>query len=125
MTDPRLKDAAIQFLKLAASGKVQQAFERYAAPNFIHHNPYFRGDAASLKQAMQENANQNPDKELDVRRALQEGQEVAVLSHVRHRRGEIGAAVSHIFRFEGGRIVELWDVGQEIPADSVNEHGMF
>ena len=34
-------------------------------------------------------------------------------------------AVVHIFRFEGGRIAELWDLGMPIPEDSVNENGMF
>jgi predicted SnoaL-like aldol condensation-catalyzing enzyme len=33
--------------------------------------------------------------------------------------------VIHIFRFEEDRIVELWDVGQEIPEDSPNDNGMF
>jgi hypothetical protein len=28
-------------------------------------------------------------------------------------------------RFEGDRIVELWGVGQQIPADSPNENGAF
>jgi len=36
-----------------------------------------------------------------------------------------GAAVVHIFRFEDDRIVELWDLGQAIPQDSPNRHGMF
>lgn len=35
------------------------------------------------------------------------------------------ACRTHIFRFQGDRIVELWDVWQEIPKDSANEHGMF
>ena len=26
---------------------------------------------------------------------------------------------------EGDRIAELWDVGQEVPADSPNRNGMF
>ncbi len=30
-----------------------------------------------------------------------------------------------IFRFEGDKVVELWDIGQEIPADTPNEYGMF
>jgi predicted SnoaL-like aldol condensation-catalyzing enzyme len=36
-----------------------------------------------------------------------------------------GGAVVHIFRFEGGLIVELWDVGQDVPEQSVSENGMF
>jgi hypothetical protein len=39
--------------------------------------------------------------------------------------GDNGAAVVHTFRFEGDRIAELWDIGQPVPADSVNDNGMF
>jgi predicted SnoaL-like aldol condensation-catalyzing enzyme len=34
-------------------------------------------------------------------------------------------AVMHIFRFEGDKIAELWDFGQEAPKDMPNENGMF
>ena len=125
MTDPSLKDAAIEFLTLAASGKVSDAYARHVGFGFRHHNPNFRGDATSLKDAMQEDATKNPNKMLKVQRALQDGNEVAVLSHVQQHPGDRGAAVVHIFRFEGGRIVELWDLGQALPENPVNEHGMF
>ena len=125
MTDQSLKDAAVEFLTLAASGKVSDAYARHVGFGFRHHNPHFRGDAASLKEAMQENATRNPNKALKVQRALQDGNEVVVLSHVQQHPGERGAAVVHIFRFEGGRIVELWDIGQEVPEKSINENGMF
>ena len=42
------KDIAISFLKLAASGKAPEAYEKYVHKNFRHHNPYFKGDAQSL-----------------------------------------------------------------------------
>ena len=74
---------------------------------------------------MRQNATKNPDKALKVQRALQDGDEVAVLSHVQQHPGDRGGAVVHIFRFEGGRIAELWDVGQAVPEDSINENGMF
>jgi predicted SnoaL-like aldol condensation-catalyzing enzyme len=119
------KQIAISFLRAAATGKARETFPAIGAPNFRHHNPWFRGDAQSLLAAMDENARENPDKVLDVQQALEDGDLVAVLSHVRHRPGDRGAAVVHIFRFQGDRIVELWDVGQEVPADSPNENGMF
>ena len=31
----------------------------------------------------------------------------------------------HIFRFDGDRVVELWDVSQAAPEDSPNRRGMF
>lgn len=125
-TDLALKYAALDFLKLAAAGNVDEAFERHVVDsNFRHHNPGFRGDAAALREAMQANARQNPDKRLEVQRALQDGNEVMVFSRVRQREDDRGAAVIHLFRFEKGMIAELWDVGQAVPEESVNEHGMF
>ena len=125
MGSQSLKDAAIEFLTLAAAGKVQEAYDRHAGSGFRHHNPYFRGDADSLKAAMAENAAQNPEKSLEVQMALQDGDRVAVFSRVRQRPGDLGGAVVHLFRFEGDRIAELWDVGQAVTEDSVNENGMF
>jgi len=29
------------------------------------------------------------------------------------------------FRFEGGKVVELWDIGQLLPNDSPNADGAF
>ena len=45
--------------------------------------------------------------------------------HQRLHRAGVEIAVVHILRFEGGKIVEMWDIGQEIPADSPNALGMF
>jgi len=120
-----LKEAAVEFLTLVATGKVREAYDRHVAPGFRHHNPYFRGDAASLMEGMQANATENPDKELVVQRAIQEGDEVAVFSRVTLRPGDPAFALVHIFRFEGPLIVEAWDIGQAVPPDCVNENGMF
>jgi predicted SnoaL-like aldol condensation-catalyzing enzyme len=120
-----LKDVAKEFLTLVAAGKVAEAYQRHVASGFRHHNPNFRGDASSLQEAMQANAARSPGKILEIQRALQDGNEVAVFSRVRQHPGDRGGAVVHIFRFEGGRITEFWDIGQAIPEDSVNENGMF
>jgi predicted SnoaL-like aldol condensation-catalyzing enzyme len=78
-----LKEAAMDFLRLASSGKVHEAFQLYIGQDFKHHNPYFKGDRRSLMTAMEENAQKNPDKIFDVKRALQDSDLVAVHSHVR------------------------------------------
>jgi predicted SnoaL-like aldol condensation-catalyzing enzyme len=119
------KDAAISFLTLVAGGRVREAYARHIGEGFRHHNPYFAGDAQSLMIAMEENARQTPDKRLDVLRALEDGDLVAVHSHIRQQPGDRGHAVVHIFRFDGDRIVEAWDAAQAVPEDSVNELGMF
>lgn len=119
------KDAAISFLKMASSGDVREAYSKFVGPGFRHHNPFFEGSAETLMLGMEENARDNPDKTLDVKRAIAEGDLVAVHSHVRLRADQPGAAVVHLFRFEDGCIVELWDVGQGVPEDSPNQFGMF
>jgi predicted SnoaL-like aldol condensation-catalyzing enzyme len=121
-----IKEAAVDFLRLAASGKIADAYRKYIADDFLHHNGHFRGDRQSLMKAMEEDHVQNPDKILAVKHALREGDLVAVHSHVRMNPGdERGVAVVHIFRFKGDRVVELWDLGEPVPADLVNENGMF
>lgn len=119
------KEKAVTFLKLVASGSVREGFAQYISDDFIHHNPFFQGDAESLMLAMQENAAQNPNKVFDVKLALEEAEYVSVHSHVRQNPEDLGAAVVHIFRFEGDRVVELWDLGMAVPEESPNKYGMF
>ena len=113
------------FLNLVVSGKIDEGYDLYVAEEFRHHNPYFKGDRQSLLNAMKENAIANPDKIFEIKRALQDGNLVAVHSHVRQNPGDPGAAVVHIFRFFEDRIVELWDVGMPAPKDNINENGIF
>ena len=119
------KAAAIDFLHMASAGRVREAFERRVAQDFRHHNPFFRGDAGSLIMAMEENARQYPKKRMHVLASLEDGEMVAIYSRVRHEPDDIGVAIVHLFRFAGDRIAELWDIGQEVPATTVNENGMF
>ncbi|HEX6559113.1 MAG TPA: hypothetical protein VF021_06605, partial [Longimicrobiales bacterium] len=58
------KQVATSFLRLAASGQARAAFDAYVADDFRHHNPHFPADAHALAKAMDENAQQNPDKVL-------------------------------------------------------------
>ena len=119
------REIAIDFLTRAARGEARDAMSRYVATDFVHHNPWFAPDAESLATAMDANARENPQKELHVQRTVAEGPLVVVHASVRHSPDEQPAAVVHIMRFEDGRIRELWDIGQEAPADSPNTTGMF
>ena len=119
------KDVAVSFLQAAASGRVREAYGKHVDDAFTHHNPYFAGTADALMTGMEENARQNPQKRLDVLHTVEEGDFVAVHSRVQHHPDDRGAALVHLFRFEGDRIAELWDVGQEVPAETVNRNGMF
>ncbi|WP_432361237.1 nuclear transport factor 2 family protein [Sporosarcina sp. UB5] len=119
------KELAVNFLQMIVSGEIDEAYEKYVSPELRHHNPYFPGDGESLKKAMKENDGMNPNKTLDVKQTIEEGERVMVYSHIKQNPEDLGAAVVHIFRFSNGKIVEMWDIGQPVPEDSPNENGMF
>ncbi|KRA33764.1 polyketide cyclase [Rhodanobacter sp. Root627] len=118
-------DIATEFLSLCASGKVREAYDRHVAENFRHHNAYFPGDRDALLTAMEQSAQSEPNKSFTVRQTIESADRVAVMSHLRRAQVDLEYAVVHILRFEQGRIVEMWDVAQEIPRDSPNQLGMF
>lgn len=119
------KEVAMEFLRLAASGNVREAYRSYIGPEFRLHNPFFRGDAESLMVAMEENAAKNPNKILEIQRALQDGDLVAIHSRIKQKPDDLGVPLVHIFRFQGNLISDLWDIGQAVPEKSPNDCGMF
>lgn len=119
------KDIATAFLKTVVARRVREAYEKYTAPHFKHHNQYFKGDRESLMNAMEEAHSQFPDTSIDIKQVLEEGDKVMTHSLVKHRPEDKGIAVVHIFRFEKDKVVELWDLGQELLPESPNENGPF
>lgn len=121
----RNSEVAVEFLTMAAAGDVREAYARHVADSFTHHNAYFPGDRQSLLEAMEQSAASEPNKSFTVKRVVDGGDSIAVLSHLVRAEAGQEYAVVHILRFERGKIVEMWDLGQEIPGDSPNELGMF
>ena len=119
------KEIAVSFQSLVVSGKIREAYDEYVHAEFRHHNPYFKGDRGSLLKAMEENAKQFPNKTFEVKRVLEDGDLVAVHSRLKLRPDMPEMAVIHIFQFKDGKIIEEWDVGQQVPEQNINEHGMF
>jgi predicted SnoaL-like aldol condensation-catalyzing enzyme len=119
------RQIAIDFMMQAATGHARDAMRRYAAPNFVHHNPWFASDNESLAGGMDDNHRENPDKQFEILRTIAEGPLIALHGRVRHKPGDDPASVIHIFRIEDGRILEMWDVGQEPVEDSPNAAGLF
>jgi predicted SnoaL-like aldol condensation-catalyzing enzyme len=118
------KTMAADFLRYARAGD-RAAAERLVAVGARHHNPYFAAGMPALLDAIVSAAKSAPDREVDVKRVVADGDYVVIHSHIRHKKGDLGVAVVHIFRFEGDRIAEMWDVGQEVPAENPNSDGMF
>src|SRR5271169_2181517 len=119
------KQAAMQFLQLVVTGRIKEAYQKYVDLQGKHHNPTFPAGFRALEKAMIENHVQFPSKQITVKNLLGDGKLVAVHSHIILRPGEPGVAAVHLFRFHGGKIVEMWDCGQPLPVDSPNKDGAF
>jgi predicted SnoaL-like aldol condensation-catalyzing enzyme len=118
--------AALDFLRTVAKERnPRAAFAKHVAARFVHHNPHFAAGRDSLMEAMVAAHETHPDTAVDVQRVLADGDLVAVHSRVRPDPEDRGLAVVHLFRFEGDKIAEFWDVAQPVPESSPNASGMF
>jgi predicted SnoaL-like aldol condensation-catalyzing enzyme len=68
---------------------------------------------------------QFPDLRLDIKRVIAEGDSVVTHSNPHLKPGDRGMAVADFWRVADGKIVEHWDVIQEVPEKSANDNTMF
>jgi predicted SnoaL-like aldol condensation-catalyzing enzyme len=119
------KESALDFLHLVVAGNIDEAYAKYVNMYGKHHNVHYSAEFSSLKRGMIENYAQFPNKRLMVKNVLGDGDLVAIHSNIVLKLGEPGIATVHIFRFEEGKIIEMWDIGQAIPIDIPNRMGAF
>ena len=68
---------------------------------------------------------EHPQLSLEIKRVIAEGDMVATHSHLIMELGQPGRALADFFRLENGKVVEHWDVIQEVPEKAANPNGMF
>jgi predicted SnoaL-like aldol condensation-catalyzing enzyme len=119
------KDKAIHFLELIIAGKIDEAYELYIEVDGKHHNMYTPAGFGSLQEGMQAAEEQTPNKQFKIRNVFGDNELIAVHSHLIMKPSEPGMATVHMFRFENGKIVEMWDIAQTIPLDMPNNDGPF
>lgn len=79
----------------------------------------------ALKAAMIENQDQYSDKSLSIRQIFGEGDMIATHSLLHVVPDDNGFNVVHMFRFENGKIAEMWDCIQPLEINSSNPAGPF
>ena len=121
------KDIAVALYKKALfEGQVDEAFRLYAGATYRQHNPLIEDGVEGVKKFAAWVTENHPDAHCEIKRVFADGDHVILHSHWHglsdNPRGE---AVVDIFRLEGGKVVEHWDVIQPIPETSANANTMF
>jgi predicted SnoaL-like aldol condensation-catalyzing enzyme len=111
------KKAAEELFEAFRAGDTD-AFGEFVVEGYRQHNP----QAGDGLQAMKDFFASVGPVDVEVHRVIAEGEFVAVHSHYR----TFKSAGVDIFRFDDdGKIIEHWDVPQEVPATTASGNDMF
>ncbi|VEF39118.1 Predicted ester cyclase [Bordetella bronchiseptica] len=120
------KDLVLAFFRMMFQDRdVEEAARRYLSPAYVQHNPYMADGVSPLVDFFLPYFEQNPEASVEIKRVIAEGELVVVHNLWKESPGDRGQAVVDIFRVQNGKIVEHWDVSQEIPENPANKNGMF
>jgi predicted SnoaL-like aldol condensation-catalyzing enzyme len=127
----RRKKIIHDFFKLVLQGRQKEGL-RFFAANCKQHNPYVHGGMDALFESMaaaQQEAPRYPDPHFAVRKVLSDGDMVAAHTELLSSKSNSGAGglrQVHLFRFgKGDKIVEYWDITQQVGPDMPNAANAF
>ena len=119
------KKTVLEFYDKALNQKDFEAAAKSFGPKYIQHNPNvpdgieaFKGLVTMLKEKF-------PKSRSEIKRVIADGDLVVLHVHSVREPGQRGRAIVDIFRLENGKIVEHWDVVQDIPEKMPHNNGMF
>ena len=119
------KKAVTAFYDAAINQKDFEAAAKFIGPRYVQHNPRAADGPEGLKAFLGVLREKFPDYHSEIKRVFADGDYVILHVHNVPMPGARGAAIVDIFKLEGGKIVEHWDVRQEIPEQSANSNTMF
>ena len=119
------KKIVVDFYEKALNQKDFEAAAKYFGPRYIQHNPAVPDGPDGLKRLVDFLKEKFPNSKSEIKRVIAEGDLVMLHVHSVRQPGERGRAIVDIFRVENGKIVEHWDVIQDVPETSANSNTMF
>lgn len=120
------KKLVVDFYTLAfGEHKPAEAAQKYIGSRYIQHNPRVPNGIAPFADYFEGVFKQNPDASSSIERVLADGDLVAIHSHSRMGDDDLGKAIVDIFRVADGKIVEHWDVMQDVIEPTVSGNTMF
>lgn len=125
MNDKEKKEAIKQFYREVMLRGDRVTAERLLMEDYKQHNPQAADGREGLLSHVKDLQVQYPDRKVEFIHLFVEGDYVITHIHFTLIPKELEVMGMDIFRFEGEKIAEHWDVIQEIPKLSANGNGMY
>jgi predicted SnoaL-like aldol condensation-catalyzing enzyme len=119
------KKIVMEFYEKAINQKDFDAASKYLGPYYIQHNQKATDGAEGLKGFIHYLREKFPDAHSEIKRAFADGDYVILQVHAVREPGTRGIAIVDIFRLKDGKIIEHWDVHEDILPQAANTNGMF
>jgi predicted SnoaL-like aldol condensation-catalyzing enzyme len=119
------KKVIVQFYDAAINQKDFEAASKFIGPRYVQHNPRAADGLEGLKGFLALLREKFPDYHSEIKRVFADGDYVILHVHNVPTPGSRGNAIVDIFKLENGKVVEHWDVRQEIPEQAANSNTMF
>ena len=119
------KKAVLEFYEKAINQKDFEAASAYLGPRYVQHNPNAADGPEGLNAFLAFLRDKAPHYHSDIKRVFADGDFVILHVHNKREPDALGTAIVDIFKVENGKIVEHWDVRQDIPEKTANPNGMF
>lgn len=119
------KKAVVEFYQKGINDKDFDAAAAYLGPRYIQHNPGAKDGVDGFKAFVAFLKDKFPGYKSEIKRVFADGDYVILHVHNIREPGTRGRAIMDIFRLENGKIVEHWDVAQDIPETMAHNNGMF
>lgn len=105
--------------------KPREGVGKYVGDQYIQHNPLVGDGIKAFVSYFEKMAKEYPGKKVEFKKVIAEDN-LVVLHCYQNWPGDKEYAGIDIFRFDDkGKIIEHWDVLQELPAESKHDNGMF
>ena len=119
------KKTVLEFYEAGLNKKDFEAASKYFGPKYIQHNPGAPDGIEGFKGFLNFLRDKFPNSHSEIKKVFAEGDFVILHVHSVREPGTLGRAIVDIFRLENGKIVEHWDVAQDIPEKMPHNNGMF
>ena len=119
------KKNVVAFYNAAINEKNFKKASVYLGSRYTQHNPTAANGPEGLKKFIQFLQDNYPNAHSEIKQIFAEGDYVILHVHSIREPGTRGRAIFDLFKLENGKIVEHWDVVQDIPETSANSNGMF